>query len=194
MQQQSIPDDSFRDSVSTIDKKGKRLWIFPHMPVGKLYEARKWVSYICLLILFGLPFIKVNGNPFFMINVLERKFIIFGLIFWPQDFFLFGLSMLTFVVFIVLFTSVFGRLWCGWTCPQTIFMEMVFRRIEYLIEGDANQQKALRKAPWTGDKIVKKVSKHTVFFLISFLIANIFLAYLISIDELYKIMEDLLLF
>ncbi|HEX5000928.1 MAG TPA: 4Fe-4S binding protein, partial [Bacteroidia bacterium] len=179
MQQPSIPDESFRDSVSTIDTKGKRVWIFPQLPAGKLYEARKWVSYFCLIILFGLPFIKVNGNPFFMVNVLERKFIIFGLIFWPQDFFLFGLSMLTFIVFIVLFTSVFGRLWCGWTCPQTIFMEMVFRRIEYLIEGDANQQRALRKATWTSDKIIKKTSKHFIFFLISFLIANIFLAYLI---------------
>ena len=187
MSAQSTQDQSFRDSVTTIDKKGKRVWIFPTMPKGRLYEARKWVSYICLLILFGLPFIEVNGNPLIMLNVLERKFIIFGLIFWPQDFFLFGLSMLTFVVFIVLFTSVFGRLWCGWTCPQTIFLEMVFRRIEYLIEGDANEQKALRAAPWSADKIVKKLSKHSIFFAISFLIANTFLAYIISWDELYHI-------
>jgi cytochrome c oxidase accessory protein FixG len=185
-----MQDQSFRDSVATIDQKGKRVWIFPTIPKGKLYEARKWVSYACLLILFGLPFIKVNGNPLIMLNVLERKFIIFGLIFWPQDFFLFGLSMLTFVVFIVLFTSVFGRLWCGWTCPQTIFMEMVFRRIEYWIEGDANEQKSLRNAPWTGDKIMKKFGKHFTFFTISFLIANTFLAYIISWDELYKIITS----
>jgi len=181
---------TFRDTLSTIDEKGKRVWIHPKKPEGRYYEARKYVSYFCLAILFTLPFIKVNGNPLFMLNVIERKFIIFGLIFWPQDFFLFGLTMLTFIVFIVLFTSVFGRLWCGWTCPQTIFMEMVFRRIEYFIEGDMSSQKALKKSPWTSDKIIKKFSKHTIFFIISFLIANIFLAYIIGIDELEKIVTE----
>ncbi len=183
-------DESFRDSVSTIDEKGKRVWITPKKPKGRYYDARKYVSYISLAILFALPFIKVNGNPLLLLNVLERKFIIFGLIFWPQDFILFGLTMLTFVVFIVLFTSIFGRLWCGWTCPQTIFMEMVFRRIEYLIEGDMNEQKALNKSPWTTDKIIKKFSKHTIFFFISFIIANTFLAYMIGIDELEKIATE----
>ena len=165
-------DASFRDSVSTVDKKGKRVWIHSKKPKGKYYEARKYVSYFCLAILFGLPFVKVNGHPLFLLNILERKFIIFGLIFWPQDFFLFGLSMLTFVVFIVLFTSIFGRLWCGWTCPQTVFMEMVFRRIEYFIEGDMNEQRALKKAPWTTEKALKKFSKHAIFFLISFVPGN----------------------
>jgi len=190
MKKDTSMDESFRDTVSTIDEKGKRVWIHPKKPKGRYYDARKYVSYFCLAILFTLPFIKMNGNPVFLLNVLERKFIIFGLIFWPQDFFLFGLTMLTFVVFIVLFTSVFGRLWCGWTCPQTIFMEMVFRRIEYFIEGDMNAQKALKKAPWTADKAIKKFSKHSIFFLISFLIANTFLAYIIGIDELEKIATE----
>ncbi|MCP2830367.1 4Fe-4S binding protein, partial [Salmonella enterica] len=87
------------------------------------------------------------------------KFILFGAIFWPQDFFIFGLGMLIFIVFVALFTVVFGRLFCGWACPQTIFMEMIFRKIEYWIEGDAGHQKALKKAPWTADKIKKRVSK-----------------------------------
>jgi cytochrome c oxidase accessory protein FixG len=160
------------------------------MPDGKLYEARKIVSYVFLAMLFILPFIKLNGNPLLMLNVLERKFIIFGLIFWPQDFFLFGLTMLTFVVFIVLFTSVFGRLFCGWTCPQTVFLELVFRRIEYLIEGDAPAQKALAKAPWNEEKILKKGGKHLVFFVVSFIIANTFLSYLIGVDELFKIINE----
>ncbi|MBL0343538.1 MAG: cytochrome c oxidase accessory protein CcoG [Bacteroidetes bacterium] len=190
MVQETPSDESFRDSVSTIGKKGERVWITPLQPFGRFYNARKWVSYVCLLLLFGIPFIKVNGNPLLLLNVIERKFIIFGLIFWPQDFFLFGLTMLTFVVFIVLFTSIFGRLWCGWTCPQTIFMEMVFRRIEYWIEGDGPAQKALNKSEWTTDKLVKKCSKHILFYIISFLIANTFLAYLIGIDELEKIITE----
>jgi cytochrome c oxidase accessory protein FixG len=183
-------DESFRDSVSTIDKKGKRVWIFPQKPFGKLYETRKYVSYIFLALLFALPFIKVNGNPLIMLNVLERKFIIFGMIFWPQDFFLFGLAMLTFVVFIVLFTAVFGRLFCGWTCPQTVFMELVFRRIEYLIEGDANSQRALNKMPWNEEKIMKKGLKHAIFLMVSFIIANTFLAYIIGVDELFNIISE----
>jgi cytochrome c oxidase accessory protein FixG len=183
-------DESFRDSLSTIDNKGKRAWIFPKKPKGSLYNARTWVSIISLIMLFGFPFVEVNGNPILLFNILERKFIVFGLVFWPQDFFLFGLSMLTFVVFIVLFTSVFGRLWCGWTCPQTIFMEMVFRKIEYLIEGDANKQKALAKAPWNQEKVIKKTTKHTIFFIISFLIANTFLAYIIGIKQLEKIATE----
>src|SRR5690606_33544 len=121
---------------------------------------------------------------------LERKFILFGQIFWPQDFFIFGLGMVIFVVFIALFTMIFGRIFCGWACPQTIFMEMVFRRIEYLIEGDAAHQKILKNAPWNLNKIVKKFSKWAIFWIISFVIANTFLAYIIGIDELKQIVVE----
>lgn len=182
--------DSFRDSVSTIDKQGKRVWVFPTMPRGKLYRARTIVSMVYLLIFFSLPFVKVNGHPFFLINVLERKFILFGQIFWPQDFFIFGLGMILFIVFIALFTVVFGRVFCGWACPQTVFMEMVFRKIEYLIEGDGNEQKMLAKQPWNSDKIFKKSLKWVSFWVVSFLIANTFLAYVIGIDDLRRIISE----
>lgn len=179
--------ENFRDTIATINKEGKRQWIFPTMPKGKLYNLRKYLSYVYLLVFFGLPFIKFSGEPLFMINVLERKFILFGMIFWPQDFFIFGLGMLIFIVFIALFTVIFGRIFCGWACPQTIFMEMLFRRIEYLIEGDANYQKALNKMPWNKEKILKKSIKTILFFLLSFLIANTFLSYIIGVDEVLKI-------
>lgn len=183
----NAPSDSFRDSVATISKEGKRSWIYPSKPKGLLYKYRSYLSWFYLVILFGLPFLKLNGEPLFLVNILERKFILFGVIFWPQDFFIFMLGMLTFIVFIVLFTISFGRVFCGWACPQTIFMEMVFRKIEYLIEGDASAQKALNKAPWTAQKIKKRVLKHTAFFAISFLIANTFLAYIISLDQVKDI-------
>lgn len=176
--------ESFRDSVATISKEGTRNYIHPKKPKGRLYNKRTLFSILYLIIFFSLPFIKVNDEPLLMLNVLERKFIIFGLIFWPQDFFIFGIAMLTFVVFIVLFTVVFGRIFCGWACPQTIFMEMVFRKIEYLIDGDAAQQKQLAAMKWTAVKIRKRVTKFIVFFGLSFIIANFFLAYLISMDEL----------
>lgn len=180
---QDIPTkESFRDAIATISKEGKRNFIHPKKPVGKFYTKRTLFSIFYLLIFFTLPFIKVNGEPLLMINILERKFILFGLIFWPQDFFIFGIAMVTFIVFIILFTVVFGRIFCGWACPQTIFMEMVFRKIEYWIDGDAAQQKQLAAMPWNGTKIKKRSIKFILFFLLSFIIANYFLAYLISMD------------
>lgn len=167
-----------------------RNFIYPKKPSGKLYTYRKWVSYVLLLFLFACPFVKLNGEQLVLLNFIERKFVFFGLIFTPQDFYLFALAMLIFIIFIVCFTVVLGRLWCGWACPQTIFMEMVFRRIEYWIEGDANQQKKLDAQEWNNEKVFKKGTKHFLFLLISFFIANTFLAYLIGSDQLYKIITE----
>lgn len=175
---------SFRDEVATISREGKRNFIHPKKPSGRHYRLRTWFSLVYLAVFFTLPFIKVNGEPLFMFNILERKFIFFGMVFWPQDFFIFGIGMLTFVVFVILFTVVFGRVFCGWACPQTIFMEMVFRKIEYWIDGDSAQQKQLRAMPWNGRKITKRTVKFVIFFILSFIIANFFLAYLIGMDTL----------
>ncbi len=181
---------SFRDSVATITNDGKRNFINPKKPKGKLYNLRTWFSIFYLLVFFTLPFLKINGDPVFLFNVLERKFIFFGMIFWPQDFFIFGIGMLTFIVFVILFTVVFGRVFCGWACPQTIFMEMIFRKIEYAIDGDSHQQKLLRAMPWNGQKLRKRSVKFVLFFLLSFIIANFFLAYLIGMDQLMGYMKD----
>ncbi|MDF2438687.1 MAG: ccoG [Bacteroidota bacterium] len=185
-----IKSDAFRDNVATISKEGKRNWIFAQKPKGKLYNARTIVSIFYLLAFFTFPFVKINGDPLFLFNIIERRFILFGVTFWPQDFFIFGIGMLAFILFVVLFTVVFGRVFCGWACPQTIFMEMVFRRIEYWIEGDASHQRALAKAPYNTDKIIKKTIKHLVFFLVSFIIANTFLAYVIGTEKLFKIVKE----
>lgn len=186
----SIEHEEFRDKVATIDNEGKRVWVFPTKPKGRFYLTRTQLSVVYLIIFFALPFFKVEGHPLFLINILERKFILFGQIFWPQDFFIFGLGMILFIVFIALFTVVFGRVFCGWACPQTIFMEMVFRKIEYWIEGDAPKQRMLAKAPWDAKKIRIKLFKWTVFWIVSFIIANTFLAYVIGVDELKKLITE----
>ncbi len=183
-------DENFRDSIGTINQEGKRAWIFPKKPSGTFYKYRKWVSYALLLFLFLAPFVKINGNQFLMVNVLERRFNIFGLPFWPQDFHLFVISMVIGVIFIALFTVAFGRIFCGWMCPQTIFMEMVFRRIEFWIDGDRGAQIRLDRQPWNAEKIRKRVLKWILFFIISFLIANVFLAYLIGSDKLVQYIAD----
>ncbi|WP_053406987.1 cytochrome c oxidase accessory protein CcoG [Persicobacter sp. CCB-QB2] len=182
-------DSQFRDTISTVDEQGKRIWIYPKKPSGRFHKARVYVAIFLLALFFVTPFIQIDGHPFFLFNVFERKFIIFGVAFWPQDFILFALAFIAFVVFIVLFTVVFGRFWCGWACPQTVFMEMVFRKIEYWIEGDAPQQRKLDKAPWTQEKILKKGSKHLIFIVISLLIAHTAMAYLIGIEEVKEIVS-----
>jgi cytochrome c oxidase accessory protein FixG len=186
----NLPDEAFRDTIGTIDEGGNRKFIFPKKPSGKFYDYRKIVSYVLLSILITNPFIKVNGNQFMMFNVLERRFNIFGFPFWPQDFYLFVISMLVGVVFVILFTVVFGRIFCGWICPQTIFLEMVFRRIEYWIDGDRGAQSRLARQEWNAEKIRKRLTKWTIFFLISFGIANVFLAYLVGSNTLFLMIEE----
>ena len=184
------PTEEFRDRMATIDARGKRNWVYAQKPKGRFYSIRTYVSWLFFIIFFSLPFIQVHGHPLFLFNIPEAKFIIFGNIFWPQDFFIFGLTMITFIVFIILFTAAFGRLFCGWVCPQTIFMEMLFRKLEYLIEGDAASQKVLYRSPWTTNKILRKTSKHIAFYLLSFIIANFFLAYIIGVRQLGKIITE----
>ena len=182
--------EEFRDSIATVDEKGKRLWIYPKKPSGKFHNWRIVVTVILLGLLFGGPLIKINGQPLLLLNVFERKFVILGQAFWPQDFVLLAIVLITFFVFIILFTVVFGRVWCGWLCPQTLFMEMVFRKIEYWIEGDAAAQRRLDKEKWTARKIYKKTLKHFIFILISVLIAHTVMAYLIGVEETFAIVSE----
>lgn len=183
-------EEEFRDKIATVDADGKRIWIFPKKQYGKYFTKRSILAYSLLAFLFAGPFIRIGGEPLLLVNILERKFVIFGQIFWPQDMFIFALGMVAFVVLVIVFTVVFGRLFCGWVCPQTIFMEMVFRRIEYWIDGDWNEQKKLDRMPWNGHKIGKRALKWGIFWVISFLIANTFLGYIIGTDELQEIIFD----
>ncbi len=182
--------DEFRDTISTIDSSGKRVWVYPKMQKGRFHFYRKVVAAFLLLFLFGAPFVKINGNPFLLFDIIERRFVIFGQLFTPQDFHLFVLGMLLFIVFIAIFTVIFGRVFCGWVCPQTIFMEMVFRKVEYFIEGDAAAQKKLNQQEWNSEKIWKKTSKHIVFIIISFVISHTFLAYIVGVDKLWVLFGD----
>ena len=180
-------DEQFRDSIATVDEEGKRIWVYPKKPKGRYHNKRVVVSIILLAILFAGPFIKIGGEPFLLLNIFERKFSILGAVFWPQDFFILALIAISFFVFIILFTVVFGRVWCGWACPQTLFMEMVFRKIEYWIDGDAGQQRKLAKMPWNGEKIRKRLLKHGIFALIAVLIGHTAMAYLIGIEQVKEI-------
>lgn len=190
---------SFRDSIPTVDEAGKRLWLYPRKPPGRrredprslnLYRIRTYLSVLLLAILFFGPFVRINGNPLLMMNIVKRKFSILGFMFWPQDMHLLAISFITFMFSIVVFTAVFGRIWCGWLCPQTVLMELVFRKIEYWIEGDSREMKARNEGPWNADKLLRKSLKMGIFFALSFLIGNLLLAYIIGSDELIRIITD----
>ena len=181
---------SFRNSIGTADKSGKRKWVFAKKPEGKYYQWRTYVSWFLLAMLIIIPFIKINGNPLFKFDVIKREFYIFSYPFFTSDFKIFAIGMITTVVFIILFTVVYGRIFCGWICPQTIFLEMVFRKIEYAIDGDRNKQMKLSKQAWDEEKIRKRLLKWTIYAVISFIISNIFFAWIIGVDELKKLIVD----
>lgn len=180
----------FRDRLATIDEKGKRVWVFAKKPKGRLTFRRNIVGFVLLIFFFTAPFIRIHGEPLLMLNFIDREFVILGVRFWPQDFHLFFLAMISLMVFIILFTVTFGRIWCGWGCPQTVFMELIFRRIEYWIEGDAYHQKQLDRQSWNAGKIGRKALKHIVFFIISFIIGNYFLMYIIGSEGWKTLVSD----
>ncbi len=182
--------EDFRDHLTTADDQGRRRWLYPRKVRGRFYRARTWFSWLLLALMFAGPFIRIHGNPLLLFNIVERKFIILGQVFWPQDMIMLALALLLFITSILIFTAAYGRLWCGWACPQTVLMEMVFRKLEYLIEGDSHQQRALDRAPWNTAKLVKKGTKHSLFFGLSFLVGNTLLAYIIGTEQLFKIITD----
>ena len=177
----ALQPDEFRDTLATVDSKGKRLWVFPKKPKGKMHDRRALVAAVLIISFLVGPFITIHGQPLVLINVLERRFIFLGQAFFPQDFYLFALGLIIFFVFIIVFTVAYGRLWCGWACPQTVFMEMVFRKIEYWIEGDANAQRKLASLPFTSPERLKKtVLKQGLFVIVALIIAHAVMAYIVG--------------
>jgi cytochrome c oxidase accessory protein FixG len=180
----------FRDRLATIDESGKRLWVYAKKPKGRLTFWRNIVGFTLLAFFILAPFIRVGGQPLLLFNFIDRRIVFLGVQFWPQDFHLFFLAMISLMVFIILFTVTYGRIWCGWACPQTVFMELIFRRIEYWIEGDAYRQKQLDKQPWNANKVFRKAVKHFTFFLIAFIAGNYFLMYIIGSDAWIELVTD----
>ena len=189
-QGQVIEPENFRDSVGTMDDSGKRVWVFPRKPHGKFTNYRNIVAYVLLALFFVIPFLKINGNPLLLINIVERHFFIFGQPFYPQDFFILALGAITSIVFVILFTVVFGRIFCGWICPQTIFLEMVFRKIDYLIEGDRNKQMKLDRQEWNTEKIWKRSLKWSIFIIISLIITHWMFMYIVGYQEVFTMIKE----
>ena len=176
------------DTVTTINDDGSRNFVHPADVHGRFTTLRTITGVVLIAVYMLLPWIPVNGYPAVFFDFAHRQLHLFGLTFLPQDFWLgfFLITGLGFTLFYV--TALFGRIWCGWACPQTVFIEQVFRRIERLLEGDAQARRKLDKSPWTPEKIARRGTKLFIFFLITFVIAHIFISYFVSIRSLYAIM------
>ena len=179
---------TFRDRPINIDDSGKRKWIYAKQPKGIWYTRRTIFAWICISFLVLAPIIKIHGTPLMLFDIANRKFALFGNIIWAQDTYILALVMLVIVVSVVLFTVVFGRLWCGWACPQTIFLEMIFRRIEYLFDG--NYRNGRKKQDISFKNIVKLICKHICFFITAILITNIILNWFIGPDLLFALFSE----
>ena len=184
------PHDTFRDHLASVHRDGRRNWVYARQPAGRFYRARTLVGVALLAFLVAAPLIAVNGQPLILLNVLERRFVLFGLVFWPQDFHLVVLIALTALVTLALSTAAVGRVWCGWLCPQTVFLEMVFRRLEYAIDGSAERQVQRDAKAWTASTWIRWTVKHALFFALSFAIANLLLAWVIGAGPLWAIVTD----
>ena len=188
-----IPEDyqtsTFRDRPTTFSKEGKRLWLFPKMPKGKLYNIRSVIAWSLLAFFYLAPFLRFRGEPLIFLNFLERKFVLFGNTFYPQDFYLLVLAIIALVVFIVLFTVIYGRIFCGWVCPQTVFLEFLYRPIEYLIDGDSSEQQKLANQEMDATKVFKRLLKHGIYLIISFFTILTFMAYVIGTGEVGQMLK-----
>lgn len=174
--------------VTTINDDGSHYVLHPADVKGRFTSGRRVFAFVLLIIYVALPWITINGNPAVFLDVATRRFHLFGLTLAPQDLWVlfFLISGLGFSLFFI--TALLGRLWCGWACPYTIFLEHIFRRIERIIDGDAPARRQLAAAPWTFDKIWRRTLKHGLFFLSAALIAHLFLSYFVSLESLYGYM------
>ncbi len=185
---EKIIDQDFRDRPNNIDESGQRKWIKAKQPKGKWYKRRNIVGYILLIFLIVAPFLKINDHPFMLFDILNRKFYLFGLTVFAEDTYILALVMAVSVVSIVLFTVVFGRVWCGWACPQTLFLELVYRKIEFLLDGDGRKGKNRERS--ANSLRIRSILKHSIYILISIFFTNVFLLWIIGPQQLVKIITE----
>ncbi len=173
-----------KERLATTDETGKRVFLYPARVQGIWNQRRKIFQIFLLGLFLTLPWIRFNGLPLLLLDVVHRRFTIFGTTFRAHEAPMVVLVFLTFVLTIGIITSIIGRVWCGWACPQTVFTENVYRWIERWIEGDHVARKQLDDGPWNEKKFFKKTLKWIVFILLSMVIGHSFLAYFVGTEAL----------
>ena len=172
------------DRLTTLDERGHRKWVYPAAIRGVFMRWRKVLGYFVIAVYFVMPWISIGGMQSILLEIPERRFILFGHVFWPQDAFYLVFLLLGMALALFFFTAVAGRVWCGWLCPQTVFMEEIFRKIEEWTEGDHHAQRRLDGEPWSVRKARLKLTKHALFLLFSALVSNTFIAYFVGTEQL----------
>jgi cytochrome c oxidase accessory protein FixG len=178
-----------RNTVTTIRSDGSRAFLYPTDSHGRFTRARRWSAFGLIVFYLSLPWIKINGYPAVFLDVAERRFHLFGVTLAAQDLWLlfFLITGVGFSLFFI--TALLGRIWCGWACPHTVFLDHVYRRIERWIEGDAVQRRALAKAPLSAGKLARRVVKHALYVFASAVITHLFLAYFVSLPEVWAMVR-----
>ncbi len=173
-----------KNRLATTDEKGNRVFLYPSTVRGRFFDRKQWVHGFLVVLLLLLPWIRPNGQQLVLLDVAMREFYLFGLHFRAHDAPLMVFLLLAFAFLIGFVTAIWGRLWCGWACPQTVFTEFIFRRVERWIEGGPRERKELDDGPWTERKIAKKAFKWGAFLLISLVFTHSLLAYFVGSREL----------
>jgi cytochrome c oxidase accessory protein FixG len=176
--------DSPEAVLSTLGNDGKRNWIYPVPSNGKLWKARLVVAWLLVALFVALPIIKVGGKPAVFLDVMNREFTFFGLTLYPTDTLITMFGTLALFLTIALVTAVFGRVWCGWACPQTVYLEFFFRPVERMIEGKESKRRKRDAGPMTSEKFFRKALKLVIFGIMSMALAHVFVAYFVSWERL----------
>ncbi len=181
--------DSPEDVLSTLDKDGRRKWIYPTQSRGRYHTQRMITGWALIALFVALPLIQINGKPAVLIDFVHREFAFFGLLLYPTDTLLLLMLMISTVLAVGLLTALLGRVWCGWGCPQTVYMEFVYRPIERWIEGKEHVRKRRDAGPWNWDKTWRKSLKFLVYLVISLALAHIFISYFVGWSNLIAWMQ-----
>ncbi len=172
------------ERLATMDESGKRVYIFP-ADVKGLYRRYRTIVQIVLVVFFLiLPWVKISGHQALLLDIVQRRFSIFGLTFWAHDSPLIFFILATLTIGLGFITALWGRVWCGWACPQTVFIDGVFRRIEYWVIGSHIKQMNLAKSPWTWEKFIRYSITWILFTAVSLIITHSFLAYFVGAERL----------
>jgi len=185
LDQRHLPEDR----PATMDEKGKRVFVFPASVSGFWRHARSVVEVFLVIFFLTLPWIKIGGHQALLLDIANRRFSVFGLTFWAHDAPLIFFILAFLSIGLAFVTAIWGRIWCGWACPQTVFIDGVFRRLEYWIIGSHIQQRNLAKAPWNPKKFFKLSILWTFFLIVSLVIAHSFLAYFVGAEKLVEMTQ-----
>ena len=176
--------ESPEDVLSTLSKEGKRRWLYPTPSKGKFYTQRLVVAWGLIALFVALPIIKIGGKPAVLLDIMHREFTFFGVTFYPTDSFVLLLFMVGVLLTVILATALLGRVWCGWGCPQTVYLEYVYRPIERLIEGPEHVRARRDQGPWSFDRLWRRSLRFGVYLVVSLALAHVFLAYFVGWADL----------